>query len=96
MNNNEEFEEFIKNNKSNLSEALKETMIIFMKDTRQKYPKSLTVSDLSEITNYSENSIYKLLKQGKIPYAKKLKGWRVPRETFILWWYGSYFEEDIA
>jgi len=91
-----EFEELIKNHKLNLDEAIKETMILLIKEKRKDYPQSLTVSDISEITNYSENSIYLLLSQGKIPCAKKLKGWRVPRDTFILWWYGSFLKEKIA
>lgn len=95
MRNSKDIEELLKN-KSSLDEALKQLMIMFIKDTRQKYPESLTVSDISKITTYSENSIYLLLKQGKIPFAKNLKGWKVPRDSFILWWYGSYLEEEIA
>jgi len=81
--------------RQNLDETLKETMIKFVKDNRHKYPQSLTVSDLSEITNYSKNSIYSLLSQGKIPFAKKLKGWRVPRDTFLLCWYSSEIDTSI-
>jgi len=90
-----EFEEFIKDYKLTLDEAIKETMILFIKEIRKEYPQSLTVTDISEITNYSENSIYLLLNQGEIPYAKKLKGWRVPRDTFLLWWYCSLKEVQI-
>jgi len=96
MKKSKEIEEFLKDNDLTLNEALKEAMIIFIIETREEYPHSLSVSDISEITAYSENSIYTLLKNGKIPFAKKLKGWRVPRDTFLLWWFGSFFEKQIA
>lgn len=96
MNSRKEIHEFLKNKDLPLNEALKEAMIMFIKETRKEYPQSLTVSDISKITNYSENSVYELLTQGKIPFAKKIKGWRVPRDTFLLWWFGSFHEEQIA
>ena len=96
MQNRKEVEAFIKNKKLNSDKNFKKAIIIFIKEKRQEYPQSLTVSDVSEITNYSENSIYLLLSQGKIPFAKKLKGWRIPRDTFLLWWYGYFLEEQIA
>ena len=96
MQNRKEVEAFIKNKKLNSDNDFKKAIILFIKEKRQEYPQSLTVSDVSEITNYSENSIYLLLSQGKIPFAKKLKGWRIPRDTFLLWWYGYFLEEQIA
>ncbi len=66
-----------------------------MKETRENYPISLKVKHMAEITNLSSNSIYLLLEKGKIPGAKKIKGWRVPRDTFLSWWFGSYHEKAI-
>ncbi|MFW6025854.1 MAG: helix-turn-helix domain-containing protein [Candidatus Woesearchaeota archaeon] len=79
----------------NLNKIVKEILLQLMRETRQNYPISLKVADMAEITNYSENSIYLLLEQDKIPAAKKLKGWRVPRDIFLIWWYGSFYEDNI-
>jgi len=73
-----------------LQEKLKESI----DDVQSNFPFTLKVKHIVEITNYSSDSIYKLLEKGKIPSAKKIMGWRVPRDVFLLWWFGLS-EENI-
>ena len=85
MNKNIDFEN--KNDKiliSLLQDKLKESI----EDVQGNFPFSLKVKHMMKITNYSSDSIYKMLEEGKIPSAKKIKGWRVPRDIFVLWWFG--------
>lgn len=77
-----------------LQEVVRESLHKFIQQTRENYPLSLKVEHLVEITGYSENSVYLMLERGSIPGAKKIKGWRVPRDTFLLWWYGDWFNEQ--
>lgn len=77
-----------------LQEVVRETLQEFIQQARENYPLSLKVEHLVEITGYSENSVYLMLERGSIPGAKKIKGWRVPRDTFLLWWYGDWFNEQ--
>lgn len=78
-----------------LQEAVRDTLQELIQKTRQGYPLSLKVEHLAEITGYSENSIYLMLEKGDIPGAKKIKGWRVPRDTFLLWWHGDWFNQEM-
>ena len=58
-----------------------------IKDTREKFPLTLKVKHVAEITNLHESTVYELLAQGKIPMAKKMfNAWRIPRDSFLLWW----------
>jgi predicted DNA-binding transcriptional regulator AlpA len=78
-----------------INELTKEIIKQCIMEMRDKYPQALKVKDLVEITEYSENSIYLLLEQGRIPFAKKLKGWRVARDPFLSWWYTCKSEGTI-
>ncbi|MTI58585.1 MAG: helix-turn-helix domain-containing protein [Firmicutes bacterium] len=78
-----------------LQEAVHDTLQELIQKTSQEYPLSLKVEHLAEITGYSENSIYLMLEKGDIPGAKKIKGWRVPRDTFLLWWHGDWFNQEM-
>jgi len=55
-------------------------------DVRKKYPFSLTVKHIIELTGYSQATVYRMLECGEIPGAKKVMGWRVPRDVFLAWW----------
>lgn len=83
----------VKLNKA-LQQVVRETLQELIQKTRQGYPLSLKVEHLVEITGYSENSVYLMLEKGDVPGAKKIKGWRVPRDTFLLWWYGDWFNRQ--
>ena len=50
---NSRIEQFIDDN-HNLSEVEKVALLISIEETRNEYQKSLTVSDISEITNYEK------------------------------------------
>jgi len=78
-----------------LQEAVHDTLQALIQKTSQEYPLSLKVEHLAEITGYSENSIYLMLEKGDIPGAKKIKGWRVPRDTFLLWWHGDWYNKEM-
>lgn len=78
-----------------IQEVVRDTLKELIEKTRQGYPLSLKVEHLVEITGYSENSIYLMLEKGSIPGAKKIKGWRVPRDTFLLWWHGDWFNQEM-
>lgn len=77
-----------------MQEAVHDTLQELIKKTSQGYPLSLKVEHLAEITGYSENSIYLMLEKGDVP-GKKTKGWRVPRDTFLLWWHGDWFNQEM-
>lgn len=94
MNNNLEKDKEGKLNKT-LQEAVRDTLQQLIQKTSQGYPLSLKVEHLVEITGYSENSVYLMLEKGEIPGAKKIKGWRVPRDTFLLWWHGDWYNQEI-
>ena len=57
-----------------------------IKETGIKYPISLKVKDIIELTGYSQATVYRMLECGEIPGAKKIRGWRVPRDVFLAWW----------
>jgi len=82
-------------NRNEIDKLTKKIIKQSIMEIRDQYPQALKVKDLVEITQYSENSIYILLEEGRIPGAKKLKGWRVARDTFLTWWYTCEFEETI-
>jgi len=58
----------------------------FIDDVRNSYPISLKVKDIIELTGYSQATVYRMLECGEIPGAKKIRGWRVPRDVFLAWW----------
>jgi len=74
--------------------AAKEILQQKIDDMIQKYPASLKPKDIQEIMNCSQTQAYDLLNNSEIPSAKKLDGlgWRIPRETFLAWWYGEEVE----
>lgn len=61
---------------------------------QDKYPFSLKVKDIIELTGYSQATVYRMLECGDIPGAKKIRGWRVPRDVFLSWWLADGVSED--
>ncbi|HMA60151.1 MAG TPA: helix-turn-helix domain-containing protein [Halanaerobiales bacterium] len=57
-----------------------------IRETSNKYPISLKVRDIIELTGYSQATVYRMLECEEIPGAKKIRGWRVPRDVFLAWW----------
>jgi excisionase family DNA binding protein len=67
-------------------EILKEKI----EEERSKLPFALTANHLSELLGISKRKVYDTLAAGDIPGAKKInQSWRVPRDTFLSWFYGS-------
>jgi excisionase family DNA binding protein len=67
-------------------EILKEKI----EEERMKLPFALTANHLSELLGISKRKVYDALAAGDIPGAKKInQSWRVPRDTFLSWFYGS-------
>ena len=66
----------------------------FIDDVRNSYPISLKVKDIIELTGYSQATVYRMLECGEIPGAKKIRGWRVPRDVFLSWWMADGVSED--
>mgnify|MGYP006311037047 CR=1 FL=1 len=57
---------------------------------RMKLPFALTANHLSQLLGISKRKVYDALAAGDIPGAKKInQSWRVPRDTFLSWFYGS-------
>ncbi|SDI96963.1 hypothetical protein SAMN04515654_12158 [Halanaerobium congolense] len=56
-----------------------------------KYPTGMKPYHLEEIMSCSKSQVYEFLNNYDIPGAKKLPslGWRIPRETFLAWWFGE-------
>jgi len=65
-----------------------------IQEMQYKYPVSLKVKDIIEFTGYSQATVYRMLECGEIPGAKKIRGWRVPRDVFIAWWYMDSADSD--
>ena len=87
------YEDFEKNN---FQKAVKETLKDCIQEVREEYPPTLKVKDIANITQLHEKSVYELLNDNKIPGAKKIMGWRVPRDTFLCWWYGDWYQEKMG
>jgi len=66
----------------------------FTEDIRNKYPFSLTVKHIIELTGYGQATVYRMLDCGEIPGAKKIRGWRVPRDVFLSWWMADGVDDD--
>lgn len=82
------FNDFMNKKKEYIKEDKKATTIEkFTNDVRSEYPISLKVKDIIELTGYSQATVYRMLEIGEIPGAKKIRGWRVPRDVFLAWWY---------
>ena len=43
-------------------------------DTQPRYPERVTVTQASEITGYSKNSLYQMHSRGQVPGASKVGG----------------------
>lgn len=57
---------------------------------RMKLPFALTANHLSQLLGISKRKVYDALAAGDIPGAKKInQSWRVPRDTFLSWFYGE-------
>jgi len=62
---------------------------------RLKLPFALTANHLSKLLGMSKRKVYDALATGDIPGAKKInQSWRVPRDTFLSWWYGIEMRKD--
>lgn len=86
-----------KNQKDNFQVAVKEALKEMIKDTKESYPVSLKVKDLAEIMNISKKTVYTRLEKEEIPGQNKLMGqWRVPRDVFLTWWYGNWYQKKIG
>ena len=85
----QEFDEANQNKRKAIHRAIKETLKECIQESREQYPETLKVKDIAEITRLHEQSVYELLNQGQLPGAKKIMGWRVPRDPFLLWWFGG-------
>lgn len=62
----------------------------------EKYPTALKPKHIKEIMDCTQTQTYNALNNKKIPGAKNIKGlgWRIPRETFLAWWFGNKIEEE--
>ena len=78
-----------------MQDITKEVLKELVKETRTELPFSLEPTHIIELTGYSRATIYKMLEAGEIPGAKKIRGWRVPRDVFLAWWYGEEQDEDV-
>ena len=72
----------IKSTKNDILEKL-------IRETIIKYPFTLKVTHIIELTGYGQATVYRMLEQGEIPGAKKIRGWRIPRDIFLSWWYSD-------
>ena len=63
-------------------------------EIRIDYPISLKVKDIIELTGYSQATVYRMLENKEIPGAKKIRGWRIPRDIFLSWWYSEGTNEN--
>lgn len=59
-----------------------------------KYPSALKPKHIQEIMSCSQTQAYDTLRKGLVPGAKKIEGlgWRIPRETFFIWWFSKEME----
>jgi len=61
-----------------------------IEEERMNLPFALTANHLSKLLGISKRKVYDALAAGDIPGAKKInQSWRVPRDTFLSWFYGS-------
>ena len=61
-----------------------------IEEERSRLPFALTANHLSELLGISKRKVYDALAAGDIPGAKKInQSWRVPRDTFLSWFYGK-------
>ena len=61
-----------------------------IEEERMKLPFALTANHLSELLGISKRKVYDALAAGDIPGAKKInQSWRIPRDTFLSWFYGE-------
>jgi|Wag4MinimDraft_11_1082651.scaffolds.fasta_scaffold06142_2 hypothetical protein len=79
----------------NVQSAVKSVLDERINEKIDDYPSALKPADIMEIMNTSQARTYEALNRGDIPGAKKIKGfgWRIPKETFFVWWYGNNVNE---
>ena len=82
------------NNKTNVNKENEILINKFTKDIRNVYPYSLKVKHIIELTGYGQATVYRMLDCGEIPGAKKIRGWRVPRDVFLSWWLSDGVERE--
>ena len=65
-----------------------------IEEERMKLPFALTANHLSELLGISKRKVYDAIAAGDIPGAKKInQSWRIPRDTFLSWFYGEEVKE---
>ena len=65
-----------------------------IEEERMKLPFALTANHLSELLGISKRKVYDAIAAGDIPGAKKInQSWRIPRDTFLSWFYGGEVKE---
>ena len=78
-----------------INEVIEDTFKEMVHDTKENYPVSLKVEHLAEIMNTSKKTVYTRLEKEEIPGQNKLMGqWRVPRDVFLIWWYGDWYQDQ--
>jgi hypothetical protein len=81
----------VKSKNQSVTLAAREILEKKMDEFIDKYPSALKPKDIMEIMNTTQARTYEALNRGDIPGAKKIKGfgWRIPRETFFIWWFSK-------
>lgn len=78
------FEQLMGKMKKEMEGVVRETMLEVLRDEKKyEYPERVSVSQASEITGYSKNSLYQMHSQGKVPGAHKI-GSKLMFETAAL------------
>lgn len=66
-------EQLLNRMKEEVASTVRQTMISVLQDEKgHDYPERVTVTQASEITGYSKNSLYQMHSQGKVPGAHKV------------------------
>ena len=66
-------EQLLNRMKEEVASTVRQTMISVLQDEKgQDYPERVSVTQASEITGYSKNSLYQMHSQGKVPGAHKV------------------------
>ena len=68
------FQTFFDELRPTLTQLIKEAMVDVLEPRTSHYPPRVTVSQASEITGYTKNSLYQMHSKGKVPGAHKVGG----------------------
>lgn len=67
------FEQLMEKIKKEMEGVVREKMLEVLRDEKKyEYPERVSVSQASEFTGYSKNSLYQMHSQGKVPGAHKI------------------------